>query len=584
MYSPEKNVQIIVSLLKKHGINTVVASPGATNVSLVASMQNDPYFKIFSGPDERSAAYMACGMAEATGKPVVITCTGATSSRNYMPGLTEAYYRKLPIIAITASMDYSFSGHMYPQFMDRKQQPADLVLKSVQIPRGQTEIEEWECMIKVNDAILETKRHGGGPVHINYITVYPNYKRYVDALPETKQIERIDANHLTGIELPQGRIAIFCGSHKKFTEEETNIIDRFCATNDAVVFCDHTSNYHGKYRVLYPLVASQDITDEAISPQLLIHIGEISGDYYTTGKLKGSSQVWRVSEDGEIRDYFHKIYKVFEMPEELFFNYFTDENREGNSDYFNICIDKIKQTRKELESDLPFSNIWVASILAKELPEKSILHLGILNSLRSWNFFDVPSSVEVYSNVGGFGIDGGMSTMLGSSFIKRDKLHIGVFGDLAFFYDMNCLGNRDLGSNVRILLINNGIGTEFKNYSHSAYSLGDLIDPFVAAAGHYGNKSPELVKHYAEDLGFTYLSAYNKEEFMKVYTLFINPQQQSRPMLFEVFTNSKDESDALKKVLTSIKDLSTLKNSVIDSVKSGVVSVFGSKLDKFVKR
>ena len=584
MYSPEKNVQIIVSLLKKHGINTVVASPGATNVSLVASMQNDPYFKIFSGPDERSAAYMACGMAEATGKPVVITCTGATSSRNYMPGLTEAYYRKLPIIAITASMDYSFSGHMYPQFMDRKQQPADLVLKSVQIPRGQTEIEEWECMIKVNDAILETKRHGGGPVHINYITVYPNYKRYVDALPETKQIERIDANHLTGIELPQGRIAIFCGSHKKFTEEETNIIDRFCATNDAVVFCDHTSNYHGKYRVLYPLVASQDITDEAISPQLLIHIGEISGDYYTTGKLKGSSQVWRVSEDGEIRDYFHKIYKVFEMPEELFFNYFTDENREGNSDYFNICIDKIKQTRKELESDLPFSNIWVASILAKELPEKSILHLGILNSLRSWNFFDVPSSVEVYSNVGGFGIDGGMSTMLGSSFIKRDNLHIGVFGDLAFFYDMNCLGNRDLGSNVRILLINNGIGTEFKNYSHSAYSLGDLIDPFVAAAGHYGNKSPELVKHYAEDLGFTYLSAYNKEEFMKVYTLFINPQQQSRPMLFEVFTNSKDESDALKKVLTSIKDLSTLKNSVIDSVKSGVVSVFGSKLDKFVKR
>ena len=94
LYSPEKHVQILVALLKEYGIKNIIASPGATNVSFVASLQYDPYFSIVSAPDERSAAYMACGMAEETGEPVVITCTGATSSRNYMPGLTEAYYRK----------------------------------------------------------------------------------------------------------------------------------------------------------------------------------------------------------------------------------------------------------------------------------------------------------------------------------------------------------------------------------------------------------------------------------------------------------------------------------------------------------
>ena len=50
-----------------------------------------------------------------------------------------------------------------------------------------------------------------------------------------------------------------------------------------------------------------------------------------------------------------------------------------------------------------------------KLPENSVLHLGILNSLRSWNFFEVPTSVSAYSNVGGFGIDGGVSSLIGAS-------------------------------------------------------------------------------------------------------------------------------------------------------------------------
>ena len=48
----------------------------------------------------------------------------------------------------------------------------------------------------------------------------------------------------------------------------------------------------------------------------------------------------------------------------------------------------------------------------------------------------------------GFGIDGNMSALLGASLAKSDKLYFGVIGDLAFFYDMNCLGNRHVGSNL----------------------------------------------------------------------------------------------------------------------------------------
>ena len=58
-------------------------------------------YKIKNIIDERSAAYVATGLAYETQEPVVITCTGATASRNYLSALTEAYYKNLPIIALT---------------------------------------------------------------------------------------------------------------------------------------------------------------------------------------------------------------------------------------------------------------------------------------------------------------------------------------------------------------------------------------------------------------------------------------------------------------------------------------------------
>ena len=110
LITKEKNAQIIISLLKAHGIKKVIASPGTTNVALIGSIQNDPYFEIYSSVDERSAAYLACGLAEESGEPVVISCTGATASRNYAPGLTEAYYRKLPVLAITSMQNFNAPG------------------------------------------------------------------------------------------------------------------------------------------------------------------------------------------------------------------------------------------------------------------------------------------------------------------------------------------------------------------------------------------------------------------------------------------------------------------------------------------
>jgi 2-succinyl-5-enolpyruvyl-6-hydroxy-3-cyclohexene-1-carboxylate synthase len=548
-YTDEKNAIIIMALLKANGIRKVIASPGTTNMALVCSMQHDPYFQVYSSVDERSAAYMACGLAHESGEPVVISCTGATASRNYMPGLTEAYYRKLPVLAITSTQMVGKVGHHVPQVIDRSVKPNDTHRFSVELPIVKDDDDWWECEVKVNQAILELKRGGGGPVHINLPT---RYSRSYDTktLPSCRVMNRFT----TTDKLPEleGRVAVFIGAHRQFTPEQTETLDRFCSSNNAVVFCDHTSCYKGKYRLLYSLAASQVQMDmTSYKPDVTIHIGEVTGDYAGMGMV--GKEVWRVSEDGEIRDTFRKLRYVFEMDEKTFFERYTDQSKAPADKYLKQCQARLEEIRRVLP-EIPFSNIWVAGRTAHKIPESSVIHFGILNSLRSWNFFDLPASVRSMSNVGGFGIDGGLSSLLGASLSNPNKLYFGILGDLAFFYDMNALGNRHAGNNLRIMVINNGKGTEFRQYNHAAAHFGDQADEFIAAAGHYGNKSLALIKHYAEDLGFKYISAASKEEFDSVYGEFIAPEAGEQSVVFEVFTDSEEESRALEKVRNIKRD------------------------------
>lgn len=274
-----------------------------------------------------------------------------------------------------------------------------------------------------------------------------------------------------------------------------------------------------------------------------------------------------MSPDGALRDTFGNLRRVFMMPEEEFFERYAKDNT-CHTELLEAMTAEIKTIEDNI-SELPFSNIWIAQQMHNKLPKDCELHLGIYHSLRSWNFFKLPAGIQTQCNVGGFGIDGGMSTMIGASFAHPEKLFIGVFGDLAFFYDLNVIGNRHVGNNVRILLINNGKGNEFRNYNHPCYFLGEEADKYVAAAGHYGNMSRKLVKDYATDLGYEYLVAGNKHEFNAVIDRFLTPEITDKPILLEVFTQTEDESKALELILNIISDPKlAFKNTIKQTAKN----------------
>ena len=567
-YSAERNHQIVLALLKANNIRKVIVSPGATNVSLVAGMQQDSFFELYSVVDERSAAYFACGLSKESGEAVVLSCTGATSSRDYMPGLTEAFYSKLPILAITSSMTSSHIGHLFAQVTDRSNPPQDCVVESFELQPVKDADDEWDCTIKMNKAIQFLTTNGGGPVHINLPTTF-SMDFSVESLPPVKRIIRTDVEDEFPVLEKGKKIAVFLGSHRDFSSKETEAIDLFCSTYDAVVLCDHTSGYKGRYRILSALLAAQEwMSKDIFNFDILIHAGDISADYYTIGAIN-AKEVWRLSEDGEIRDRFQRITRVFKMKDLTFFSHYADSITQPLTAQIDNFQDLDLSLRKQIP-EIPFSNMWVARQIAPCIPANSGLHLGILQSIRSWNFYELLPSIGVYANVGGFGIDGTVSTLVGASMANPKKLYFGVVGDLSFFYDMNAIGIRHIGNNLRLMIINNGKGMEFRTYKHRASIFGEDTDKFIAASGHNGNQSPELVKGLAHSLGFQYLSAHNKEEFLSVKEQFTNPKIENKPIIFEVFTNTEEEVDSLRLLRQTVVDKSYMAKA---NAKAGLYNV-----------
>lgn len=167
MYTIQENVRIVISLLKQYNIRQIVVSPGGTNIPVSQAVQEDPFFKCYSVPDERSALYFAIGVYLQTGEVVAVSCTSAQATRNYVPGLTEAFYKHAPILAITTAKLERFQYQDYMQAPDQCSLPKDSVKKTFDLPPITDENTRLQCYHNAKNAILEISHGNPGPVQLN---------------------------------------------------------------------------------------------------------------------------------------------------------------------------------------------------------------------------------------------------------------------------------------------------------------------------------------------------------------------------------------------------------------------------------
>ena len=87
-------------------------------------------------------------------------------------------------------------------------------------------------------------------------------------------------------------------------------------------------------------------------------------------------------------------------------SYWKDDcGQKQKNSYLEWCKREVKSIIENIPP-LPLSNIWVAQKASLRLPQNAVIYFSILNTLRSWNFFELKNHNASFSNVGGFGIDG----------------------------------------------------------------------------------------------------------------------------------------------------------------------------------
>lgn len=550
MYTDKKNILQLVALLEAHRVTKIVLCPGSRNAPIVHTLATHPSFTCYSVTDERSAGFFAIGLALSGGQPAAVCCTSGTALLNLHPAVAEAFYQQVPLVVISADRPAAWIGQMDGQTVPQPGVFGSLVKKSVNLPEIYTDEDEWYCNRLVNEALLETHHHGKGPVHINVPIAEPLFRFTTEVLPEVRVITRYQGLNVYDRDYNEliGRLNSY---HKRMVVVgQMNLIYQFEKKYVKLLYkhftwlTEHIGNQtipgipmKNFDAVLY---AMSKETQEQMSPDLVITYG----GHIVSKRLKKylrqhpPKEHWHISTDGEVVDLYGSLTTVIEMDPFEFLEKIAFLLDNKTSPYPQLWEGYCKSLTAP---ELAYSELSAIGALIKALPAECALHLANSSTIRYAQLFPLPSTVEVCCNRGTSGIEGSLSTAIGYA-SASSKLNFIVIGDLSFFYDMNALWNGHVGSNIRILLLNNGGGEIF--HTLPGLEMSGTSHKFVTAV------HKTSARGWAEERGFLYLKAEDEAQLAEAMAQF-SPSADSvppsnQPLLLEIFTNKNKDARILK--------------------------------------
>ena len=114
--------RVVVDELIRGGVRDVVLCPGSRNAPLAFALQDADRagrVRLHVRIDERTAGYLAIGLAIAAGAPVCVAMTSGTAVANLGPAVVEANYARVPLIVLSANRPYELLGTGANQTMEQ---------------------------------------------------------------------------------------------------------------------------------------------------------------------------------------------------------------------------------------------------------------------------------------------------------------------------------------------------------------------------------------------------------------------------------------------------------------------------------
>jgi 2-succinyl-5-enolpyruvyl-6-hydroxy-3-cyclohexene-1-carboxylate synthase len=527
--------------------------------------------KTFS--DERSAGFIALGMAQATRSPVVIVCTSGTAAYNLAPSIAEAYFSQTPLIVITADRPAEWIAQHDGQTIFQSEIFGRHVKKFYQFPQDYEHAEShWGINRTVNEAVNLSVQSPRGPIHINAPfrePLYPSrddgtfsFSTDVRIIEERSPFADLTAEDKEKIKTVWGsfhNIALVAGQHLSDPGVIREASD-FQQKHHVPIVNDIISNLHEvkdavRHSDLFLGQAAENLK-EMLRPDLLITFGQslISKNLKIFLRHYPAKRHWHIQTSGPVADTFKNLTDVFFTTPETFLRFLGSLNAsesfeaQKQKNYHKLWQVEERRTLRALDeffSQPELNELSLVKNLIDELPENVNLHLANSMSVRYANFIGLKEKkkgIHVFSNRGTSGIDGSNSTAVGHSLISGRPNFL-ITGDLAFFYDRNAFWHNYSLKNLRILLLNNHGGLIF-DVLEGPSSMPEAAEYFITTQKLNARK-------LCEEFGFEHLQPDHPRKIQSLLKDFLAFDGHTK--ILELETDTSLNKTLLEKLKLKIK-------------------------------
>ena len=569
--------QIFVDQLASSGLTDVVICPGSRSTPLTLMFEADDRIEAHLSLDERSGAFFALGMAQATGRPVAMVCTSGTAAANFYPAIIEANMSHVPLLVLTADRPPELRHSGANQTIDQVKMFGDHVLWAVDMMLPEENMQPVALRNVATTAGRAYATANGvrkGAVHCNFPFRKPlESQEASDLLPvasrpvtnvqlATSTLQPAEAHQLTDWFSRYEKGLIVCGPNCPTGAFQAEL-EQFSIRSGYPIFADPLSGVRfgsdtpgiivGGYETW--LAGGQRPDWDA--PDFVIRFGAVPtskwlnqylGDIDPAVRLHvRASGVW--ADDSHLTTDFLQCDEIEFCKQAAELSASFGWERRKTPPYLSWQKQVLAWEKKGWDAvtaamdQHDFDAAYLFDLI-DQLPDCNLM-IGNSLPVRHLDAFGRPSSksIRLFGNRGASGIDGVVSTACGIAAAEPGKPTLLIIGDVSFYHDMNgLLAAREL-PNLTIVLFNNNSGSIFRRLPISKFGA-----PFE--------------KHFltAHDLDFSHtaslysLAHHRFDERSAFLDQLLVAIESDQPNLLEIMTDGAADETVRRRLVKQVQE------------------------------
>ncbi len=468
--------RLIGECLQQHNVQDVILCPGNRNAPLLFALKKIFADRARSHIDERSAAFMALGMAKASQRPVAVCMTSGTALANVLPALCEAHANHIPLIILSADRPDYLHDSGAPQCMQQQHIFKDFVADSIHLSCSRLDQEHVQlALLQLSNALTHCRSTVPAPIHVNITFDDPLPPQRDDAWqsPEDPIIEIFDKqinfptqglpDAIKQINNNSGCGLIVCGPEAPITSES---LIQLAETTGYPVIADACSQL--RHPDIPQLITQADLLctnqHQNTKVDVIIRIGDAPLDRSVYEFCaRQDCPIIRIDKHDVRKDFLHEHFTCIIQPSEACLKELANSLIPASSEWQASWLEAEKQTVTALNNFLEHAAWGECQAAANVCRHAAFQTLQVANSMavRHANLFCPASEKHIVSYRGVSGIDGTIGSFIGLNLTVPSPSCL-LCGDIAFGHDIAALhAAAQVQQPACICVINNNGGRIF---------------------------------------------------------------------------------------------------------------------------